>query len=135
MCCNHVSQISVRQKPKHRSHQSQLNLPIYHRLLCTPVPTSTCVCWLQVNSLVIAQTLGIRTLPWSGSELEVPGGMPAGSATVPPEVASGAWLTSRAQAETCAEAIGFPVLVHPSHKSPGKDLLVRARTPMACTEE
>ena len=68
----------------------------------------------QVNTLILAQTLGIKTLAWSGTGIVVEGGAEQEDCHVPKEVSHIAVLTSLQNAETMAKTVGYPVEILPA---------------------
>lgn len=70
----------------------------------------------KIAANILAQSVGVNVIPWSGTGLTVPG------TDIPPDVFARATVHSEAEAVSMAERIGFPLMVKASEGGGGKGI-------------
>ena len=72
----------------------------------------------KIASTIVAQSMRVPTVPWSGSELRVT----PGTINIEPEVYEKAYVTTESQCEEVCEKVGFPVMLKASEGGGGKGI-------------
>ncbi|KNC52811.1 acetyl-CoA carboxylase [Thecamonas trahens ATCC 50062] len=75
----------------------------------------------KIASTIVAQSVDVPCLPWSGDSLQLPEDS-AGATTVPADLLAKACVTSAADASDAAERIGYPVMIKASEGGGGKGI-------------
>ena len=70
----------------------------------------------KICANLLAQSVGVNVIPWSGSGLTVPG------THIPPDILRKATLESVGEALECVERVGYPCMIKASEGGGGKGI-------------